>query len=125
MGNGRIITQGGGLNRRNVSVRRPLGVENKWEDQNFKRRRFSDTQPFAPSSVRTKYIQPAGCKSPSMTVSETPRRTIGPVLPPDDSAYNGMFPSGAVLSAVTVTFCPSLNMGSREGATGAADPAAV
>ena len=30
-----------------------------------------------------------------------------------------MFPPGAVLSAVTVTFCPSLNIGSREGAIGA------
>ena len=36
-----------------------------------------------------------------------------------------MFPSGAVLSPVTVTFCPSLNIGSEEVATGATAFAAV
>ena len=60
-----------------------------------------------------------------MTVNETPGRTIGPGLLFDESANNGMLPPGAVSSTVTVTFCPSLNIGSREGATGAAGLAAV
>src|SRR5438132_6956340 len=97
----------------------------KWEGQNFKRRRFSDTQPFTPSSVPTKYIQPPGCRSPSRTVSEIPGRTIGPGLLLDESANNGMLPPGAISSVVTVTFCPSLNIGSREGTTGAAGFAAA
>ena len=58
-----------------------------------------------------------------MTVSETPGRTISPGLLLNESANNRMLPPGAVLSAVTVTFCPSLNIGSREG-TGAAGLAA-
>jgi len=60
-----------------------------------------------------------------MIVSETPGRTIGPGLLLDESANNGVFPPGAVSSAVTVTFCPSLNIGSEEGATGAVGLAAV
>ncbi len=60
-----------------------------------------------------------------MTVSETPRRTIGPGLLLDDSAYNDMVPSGVVLSPVTVTFCPSLNIGSEGDTTGTTDFAAV
>jgi hypothetical protein len=60
-----------------------------------------------------------------MTVSKTPGRTIGPGLLPDDSANNEMFPSGAVLSPVMVTFCPSLNIGSEDVATGATGFAAV
>ena len=91
----------------------------KWEGQNFKRRRFSDTQPFTPSSVPTKYIQPPGCRSPSRTVSEIPGRTIGPGLLLNESANNGMLPPGAISSVVTVTFCPSLNIGSRGVTTGA------
>jgi hypothetical protein len=54
-----------------------------------------------------------------MMVSETPGRTSGPGLLLDESVYNEMFPSGAVLSPVMVTFCPSLNIGSEGGATGA------
>ena len=103
----------------NVSAQQATRVRGKGEDQNFKRSRFSDTQPFAPSSVRTKYIHPPGCRSPSMTVSETPGRTIGPGLLLDESANNGMLPPGATSSPVTVTFCPSLNIGSRGGTTGA------
>ena len=53
-----------------------------------------------------------------MMLSETPGRTSGPGLLLDESANNGMLPPGAVSSAVTVTFCPSLNIGSREGAAG-------
>jgi len=53
-----------------------------------------------------------------MTVSETPGRTIGPGLLLAESANNGILPPGAMSSAVTVTFCPSLNIGSREGVTG-------
>ena len=60
-----------------------------------------------------------------MTVSETPGRTIGPGLLLDDSANNGMLPPTAMLSAVTATFCPSLNMGSREGVTGVAGLAVI
>ena len=60
-----------------------------------------------------------------MTVSETPGRTIGPGLLLDESANNGMLPPGALSSTVTVTFCPSLNIGSREGAAGAPGLAAV
>ena len=55
----------------------------------------------------------------------TPGRTIGPGLLLDESANNGMLPPGAVSSTVTVTFCPSLNIGARGGATGAAGLAAV
>lgn len=55
-----------------------------------------------------------------MTVSETPGRTINPSLLLDESANNGMLPPGAMSSTVTVTFCPSLNIGSRGGTTGAA-----
>src|SRR5262245_3666845 len=73
---------------------------------------------MTPSSVLTKYIQPPGCRSPSMTVSETPGRTIGPGLLLAESANNGILPPGAMSSAVTVTFCPSLNIGSRVGVTG-------
>jgi hypothetical protein len=60
-----------------------------------------------------------------MTVSETPGRTIGPGLLLDESANNGMLPPGAISSTVTVTFCPSLKLGSRRGATGAAGLVAV
>lgn len=49
----------------------------------------------------------------------TPGRTIGPGLLLDESANSGMFPPGAVSSTVTVTRCPSLNIGVRGGATGA------
>src|SRR5688572_22436657 len=94
-------------------------------DQNFKRRRFSDTQPFNPSSVRTKYIQPPGCRSPSITVSEVPGRTIGPGLLLDESTVNEMLPPGAISSAVTVTFCPSPNIGLSEVTSGAAGLAVV
>ena len=51
-----------------------------------------------------------------MMVSEAPGRTIGPGLLLDESANNGMPPPRALSSTVTVTFCPSLNIGSREGA---------
>ena len=60
-----------------------------------------------------------------MTVSETPGRTIGPGLLLDESANNGMLPLGTRSSWVTVTFCPSLNIGSREGTTGAVVLAAI
>ena len=60
-----------------------------------------------------------------MTVSETPGRTIGPGLLLDESANNGMLPLGAIASTVTVTFCPSLNIGSRGGTTGVAGFVAV
>src|SRR5438477_4913050 len=60
-----------------------------------------------------------------MTVSETPGRTIGPGLLLDESANNGMLPPGAISSVVTVTFCPSLNIGSRGGTTGGEVFAAV
>jgi hypothetical protein len=43
----------------------------------------------------------------------------------DESANNGMLPPGAVSSTVTVTFCPSLNIGVIGGAPGAAGLAAV
>ena len=59
-----------------------------------------------------------------MTVSEIPGRTVSPGLLLDESANNGMLPPGAASSAVTVTFCPSLNIGSRGGATGTAGLAA-
>ena len=49
-----------------------------------------------------------------MTAGETPGRTIGPGLLLDESANNGMLPPRAVSSTVTVTFCPSLNIGSKE-----------
>ena len=55
-----------------------------------------------------------------MTVSETPGRMIGPGLLLDESANNGIPPPAAMSSAVTATFCPSLNIGSRGGATGLA-----
>ena len=55
-----------------------------------------------------------------MMVNEAPGRTIGPGLLLDESANNGMLPPTAMLSAVTATFCPSLNIGSREVATGLA-----
>ena len=55
----------------------------------------------------------------------TPGRTIGPGLLLDESANNGMLPPGAVSTTVTVTFCPSLNIVARGGATGAAGLAAV
>ena len=58
-------------------------------------------------------------------VSEVPGRTIGPGLLLDESANNGRFPPGAISSAVTVTLCPSLNIGSSGGATGAAGLAVV
>ena len=60
-----------------------------------------------------------------MMVSETPGRTVDPGLLLDESTYNRMFPPGVVSLAVTVTFCPSLNIGSREGALGATGIAAV
>ena len=60
-----------------------------------------------------------------MTVSETPGRTIGPGLLLDESANNGILLPGAISSTVTVTFCPSLNIGSRGSMTGAAGLAAV
>src|SRR6185295_6274375 len=103
---------------------RPL-TEERRKGQNFKRRRFSDTQPRTPSSVRTKYIQPPGCRSPSMTVSEAPARTIGPGLLLDESANNGILPPGAISSTVMVTFCPSPNIGSSVDTTGATGLAAV
>lgn len=59
-----------------------------------------------------------------MMVSETPGRTVDPGLLLDESTYNRMFPPGVVSLAVTVTFCPSLNIGSREGALGAVAGAA-
>jgi hypothetical protein len=55
-----------------------------------------------------------------MTVSDVPGRTIGPGLLLDESADNGMFPPGAISSAVTVTFCPSPNIGLRDATSGAA-----
>ena len=55
----------------------------------------------------------------------TPGRTIGPGLLLDESANNEMLPPGAVSSTVTVTFCPSLNIGARGGATGVAGFTAV
>jgi hypothetical protein len=58
-------------------------------------------------------------------VNTTPGRTIGPGLLLDESTNNEMFPPGAVSFPVTVTRCPSLNIGSEEGATGAAGLAAV
>jgi hypothetical protein len=60
-----------------------------------------------------------------MTVSETPGRTIGPGLLFDESANNEMLPPGAFSSIVTVTFCPSLNIGSKGGTTGAEGLAAA
>ena len=60
-----------------------------------------------------------------MMVSEAPGRTNGPGRLLDESANNGRFPPGATSSAVTVTLCPSLNIGSSEGATGAAGLAVV
>lgn len=60
-----------------------------------------------------------------MTVSEIPGRMVGPGLLLDESANNGLLPPGAVSFIVMVTFCPSLNIGSREGATGAAGIAAA
>ena len=60
-----------------------------------------------------------------MTVSEAPGRTIGPGLLLDESANNGMLPPGAISSAVTVTFCPSPNIGLRGGTSGAPGLAAV
>ena len=60
-----------------------------------------------------------------MMVSEVRGRTIGPGLLLDASANIGRFPPGAISSAVTVTLCPSLNMGSSGGATGVAGLAAV
>jgi len=59
-----------------------------------------------------------------MTVSETPGRTTGPGLLLAESANSGILPPGAISSAVTVTFWPSLNIGSRGGATDVAGPAA-
>ena len=108
------------MNRRECGSSETTRVSENGEGQNFKRRRFSETQPFVPSSVRTKYIQPPGCRSPSMTVSETPGRTIGPGLLLDESPNNGMLPPGACSSTVTVTFCPSLNIGSSGGTTAGA-----
>ena len=119
------IAQDEGRTRRESDRSAGCSRERMREDQNFKRRRFSDTQPVAPSSVRTQYIQPPGCKSPSKMVSEIPGRMVGPGLLLDESANNGMFPPGAVSFTVTVTFCPSLNIGSREGVTGAAGLAAA
>ena len=75
--------------------------------------------------MRTKYIQPPGCRSPSMTVSEAPGRTIGPGLLLDESANNEMLPPGAISSGVTVTFCPSPNIGLRGDTSGAPGLAAV
>ena len=60
-----------------------------------------------------------------MTVSEAPGRTSASGLLLDEFANNGMFPPEAVSSAVTVTFCPSPNIGSRGGTFGAAGLAAV
>ena len=60
-----------------------------------------------------------------MMVSEVPGRTIGPGLLLDASANIERFPPGAISSAVTVTLCPSLNIGSSGGATGVAGLAAV
>jgi len=60
-----------------------------------------------------------------MTVSEAPGRTIGPVLLLDESANNGMLPPGPISSAVTVTFCPSPNIGLRGDTSGALGLAAV
>lgn len=58
-------------------------------------------------------------------VSEIPGRTIGPGVLLDESVNNGMFPPGAVSSTVAVTLCPSLNIGSEAGVTGAAGLTAV
>ncbi|RPH78980.1 MAG: hypothetical protein EHM80_09000 [Nitrospiraceae bacterium] len=58
-----------------------------------------------------------------MMVRDTPGRTIGPGVLFDESVNNAMFPLGVVLSPMTVTFCPSLNRGSEESATGAAGAA--
>jgi hypothetical protein len=60
-----------------------------------------------------------------MTVSETPGRTTGPGLLLAESANSGILPPGAISSAVTVTFWPSLNIGSRGGVTDAAGAAGV
>jgi len=60
-----------------------------------------------------------------MTVSEAPGRTIGPGLLLDESANNGMLPPGAISSAVTVTLCPSPNIGLRGDTSGAPGLAAV
>ena len=60
-----------------------------------------------------------------MTVRAVPARTIGPGLLLDESANSGILPPGAILSTVMVTFCPSLNIGSRGDTTGAAGLAAV
>ena len=60
-----------------------------------------------------------------MTVNEVPGRTIGPGLLLDESANNEMVPPGANSSAVTVTFCPSPNIGLRGDTSGAPGLAAV
>lgn len=61
-----------------------------------------------------------------MTVNEVPGRTIGPGWLLDESANNEMVPPGASSSAVTVTFCPSANIGLlREDTSGAPGLAAV
>src|SRR5438445_11672594 len=83
----------------------------RWEGQNFKRRRFSDTQPFRPSSVPTKYIQPPGGRSPSRTVSEIPVRTMGQDLLLDECGNNGRLPRGPVSSLLALPCCPYSNSG--------------
>jgi len=60
-----------------------------------------------------------------MTISETPGRTTGPGLLLAESANSGILPPGAISSAVTVTFWPSLNIGSRGAVTDVAGPAVV
>lgn len=60
-----------------------------------------------------------------MTISETPGRMTGPGLLLAESANSGILPPGAISSAVTVTFWPSLNIGSRGAVRDVAGPAAV
>jgi hypothetical protein len=60
-----------------------------------------------------------------MTVSETPGRMTGPGLLLAESANSGILPPGAISSAVTVTFWPSPNIGSRGAVTDVAGAAAV
>ena len=60
-----------------------------------------------------------------MMVNTIPGGTICPGLLLDELANNGMVSPGAPLSAMTVTFCPSLKIGPREGVAGAAALVAV
>ena len=86
--------------------------------QNFNRSRFSGIHPLTPSSVRTEYTQPPGCRSPSSTLKVTPGRITGPGLAPAGSKESGIVSAGAVGLPIAVTFCPSANIGEGTAVAG-------